>query len=531
MQTIQKLFFSALLIAVSTILRANAIYFLKPSEVMLYLKGALITETAEVDFQKGVQKLTLYHGSDALQTERLTLSSPDGVKIMSIRRYGITAAPQEYLPELRRIHDSINTVVEKIGQLQTEKLILDKELELLNRNMQVSGTQNGLVLEELRKTAEFFRTRLKQIYTELDQIKKRNNELQTEQKQLQERYNMALLSNGVTKTALEVTYFSEKVLSGKLALGYLIAQAGWTPFYNLRAEKLDAPLDLEYMARIRNQSGKDWNKVKILLSSYDPYQYGGLPILQKWYLDFQSKSIQIGLSNQYALKERSVRAENMAADAEEPAVMPVTIVRENALSLQYELGSTYSIPNGAQEETVLIQNKKISGQYRHVSIPKLDRDAFLICSVKNWNTLELLEGMMFMYLEGTYVGNSQVQTRYTGDSLELSMGRDKKVIVNRTKSLEFTKKQLLGSKITENRAYEIRVRNLRSTPIHLDLMDQVPISLRSEIEVSVDELSGASWTKDSGTILWKSDLQANETKTFKLAFTVKYPKDNPVELQ
>lgn len=498
---------------------------------MLYLQGALITETADVQFQKGTQKMTLYHGSDALQTERLTISSPDGVKIMSIRRFNITASPQEYMPELKIIQDSIQFISEKISQLQTEKLILDKELELLNRNMQVSGTQNGLVLEELRKTAEFFRTRLKQIYAESDKITKSSAELQKEQKQLQERFNKALLAIGVTKTAIEVSYFAEKNTSGQLAVGYLLSQAGWSPFYNLRAEKLDAPLDLEYMARIRNLTGKDWNKVKILLSSYDPFQYGGLPVLQNWYLDFQAKSIQIGLSNQYAIREKSARAETMAEDAEEPAAMPVTVIHENALSLQYELGGTYSIPNGSQEETVLIQSKKITGKYKHVSIPKLDRDAFLICSVHNWNALELLEGNMFMYLEGTYVGNSLVQTRYAGDSLELSMGRDKKVIVNRTKSLDFTKKQLLGGKITENRAYEIRVRNLRSTPIQLDLIDQVPISLRSEIEVSVDELSGASWNKDNGRILWKSELQPNDTKTFKLAFSVKYPKDNPVDLQ
>ncbi|MEQ1894638.1 MAG: mucoidy inhibitor MuiA family protein, partial [Planctomycetota bacterium] len=57
---------------------------------------------------------------------------------------------------------------------------------------------------------------------------------------------------------------------GTLELEYLVSNAGWEPYYDLRAKKDLATVELAYRARIFQNTGEDWSEAEVLLSTAQP---------------------------------------------------------------------------------------------------------------------------------------------------------------------------------------------------------------------------------------------------------------------
>jgi len=68
------------------------------------------------------------------------------------------------------------------------------------------------------------------------------------------------------------------------------------------------------------------------------------------------------------------------------------------------------------------------------------------------------------------------------------------------------------------------VKNTKSQAISMTLNDQVPISTRKEIEVDVTEVSGARHDKKTGKLSWNVNLSPGDTKSYRIVYSVKYPK-------
>ena len=164
-------------------------------------------------------------------------------------------------------------------------------------------------------------------------------------------------------------------------------------------------------------------------------------------------------------------------------------------------------------------------------MPKLDKDAFLLANIVGWEQLDLVPGPTNVYFSDTYVGQSYINTRNVGDTLRLSFGRDKKVVISRKLLEEYSDKKVIGNNRKDNYTYEITVKNIRDIPIKLSLFDQIPISQDSDISVSIEETSDADYDETTGRLLWKINLAPGATKKYKLSFTIKYPKGKKITVQ
>src|SRR5690554_3651924 len=113
--------------------------------------------------------------------------------------------------------------------------------------------------------------------------------------------------------------------------------------------------------------------------------------------------------------------------------------------------------------------------YQYYCVPKIDKDAFLIANIVDWEKYNLLEGEANVFFEDTYVGKTLMDVRYASDTLEISLGRDKKVSVNREKIKDYTAKQFIGNKKEETRAWKTTVKNNKNQAINMIILDQVPV--------------------------------------------------------
>lgn len=196
----------------------------------------------------------------------------------------------------------------------------------------------------------------------------------------------------------------------------------------------------------------------------------------------------------------------------------------NKTTVDFEINTPYTIKSDNKNYTVDMEFYELPAFYQYYSVPKVDKEAFLIANILDWEKFNLLEGEANVFFEETYVGKTLLDVRYASDTLEISLGRDKKVSINREKLKDYTIKQFIGSKKEETRAWKTTVKNNKNQAINMIILDQVPVSTIEEIEVNVQNISGAKQSLETGEIKWEFELKPNDKKEFELKYSVKYPK-------
>ena len=201
---------------------------------------------------------------------------------------------------------------------------------------------------------------------------------------------------------------------------------------------------------------------------------------------------------------------------------PIMVERQEITTSRFDIELPYTIASGAQAFSVDIKEITAPAQYQYYVVPKLDRDAFLTAQVSDWESLSLLSGEANLYLEGTFVGKTFINTQTAEDTLSISLGRDKNVSVERIKLKDFSKKAFLSDKTTQSRGYEISVRNKKSTPLSIIIEDQVPLTSSDNFSVSF-EANEAKYDAETGKLTWNLKVDNAKEKKVKFNYTVKYP--------
>jgi hypothetical protein len=220
------------------------------------------------------------------------------------------------------------------------------------------------------------------------------------------------------------------------------------------------------------------------------------------------------------------------AAADKKSTIPIGVDKlENQTNIEFNIAMPYSVPSDGKQYTVEINQLDIRAIYEYAVAPKLSTDVFLTAKLTDWNKYNFLSGEANLFFEGTFIGKSLINTDATTDTLKLSLGTDKNIVVTRTLLKDLSERQSLGSNKKETRDWQIEVKSRKGQPINLLVEDQVPVSQNSSIEVEIQELSGAQLDKLTGKVTWKMTLKPEEDKKLELKYLVKYPKNQSVIIQ
>ncbi len=197
----------------------------------------------------------------------------------------------------------------------------------------------------------------------------------------------------------------------------------------------------------------------------------------------------------------------------------------------HDIKEPYTILSDGKVQTIDIQALKVDAQYEYYAVPKIDRDAFLTAKITDWQDLNLLAGEANLFFEGAYLGKTILDITNAKDTLNISLGRDKGVVIQRNKLKEFTERQFIGTNKKETIAFEIAIRNNKQEPIQIIIKDQFPIATESDMEVEQIETSGGKVSADEGIISWNLQIAPKEEKKLVMKYSVKYPKSKTVVLE
>ncbi len=255
-----------------------------------------------------------------------------------------------------------------------------------------------------------------------------------------------------------------------------------------------------------------------------------------------SATLNISMNeDQVALEEVVVVGYGVSGDASQSLsgrVAGVNVVRKKEqipiaiekrqLTTEFQIDIPYSIPSDNQPYDVNMVEYEIDAFYEYYAVPKLSNNAFLIAKVPNWINYNLLNGTTYIFFKGIYQGESYIDLDTASDTLSISVGRDKDLIISRDIQKDFVSKSISGASKKEQKAWTISIKNNKSIPVNISIEDQYPVSKVDDIKVDLIEYTGARREESTGKLTWDLSLKPAEKKSLDLRYSVRYPTSRSV---
>lgn len=531
-------------LAFSPVLRAAGPVTPKTTEVTVYRAGAKISSQATVKVPAGssevvFENLSPYFNGNSLQV-RIKGDARLNSAVFQMRNPG--PAPEN--PRAQIIRDSLILLGDSGTRINDERDVLNEEAELIRKNQfRVStttgeGARSTLTVEELRALATYYRQRLLEIKNRLLDIEIARRILAKQQQELNTEL-ARLHPNTANRTGeIVLKLDANAAQSLEITCTYLVNNAAWEPLYDLRAAGLDQPLQLVYKANVGNNTGFDWTGVMLHLSSAQPLANNDRPILNPVFVDFRpiavyqerAKGMEQEQVNAYQMAQLNIRADDAAILSE--VVVNAAGAAETGgpdLIASFDLPNPQDIPSDGKEHIFTIDEKEMLAEYEYHAVPKVEPAVFLLAKVTDYGQYNLLPGTANIFFEDTYIGQTWVNPGTISDTLLLSLGRDEQISIKRVQPRDFKeRRKIFGSKIRETYVFEIAIKNNKSVPVAIDIIDQVPVSRQKDIEVNLEDKGGASYTPDFGKLQWKLEVPAGKNQKIRFSYSVEYPKDKRI---
>lgn len=183
----------------------------------------------------------------------------------------------------------------------------------------------------------------------------------------------------------------------------------------------------------------------------------------------------------------------------------------------------YTIPSNNIPTIIRMETYQINANYEYVVLPKLEKKAYISTIIPEWAKYNLLDGPVYIFWNNEFKGQSYLTTNAMKDYVDLSVGADKGITVNREIVQSSSSRQVMISSNKATRTWRITLTNTKSVPVEVVVNDQYPISNDEDIEVELVQCQGASVDKNTGIITWKETLKPGEEKKFDFTYRVKYP--------
>ena len=513
--------------------------------------GADLKHDSKANLTAGMQQLIINNVSLYPDMNTLQVSCPENVTILSYT-HRIYSKPPVVVPPptYQKSYDSIKNYQKQIKVFTNDQAIKNDMIvritKLIENNFTTPDKKN-ISSDELVKLTTYYTDKislLNQQVFDLDEKVININELIAAIYDRLNRMNQDIkpIEQNKPMGQLILQVMSKTAGPADFDFNYFTRNAGWVPTYDIRVKTIDNSFKLVYKAMVSQTTGLNWSGVKLNLSTSNPNQGNTIPVLSPLYLQlyvpvlYNQVSVAAATYSLAAPQLEEVvvtsapmkKEKYLGYDAQKLEVKDFLTLKESQLNTNFEIDLPYDIPSDGIAYSVNIKDEMIPATYQHVAVPKLDNDAFLIAKINNWDSLSLLPGDANIIMDNVYLGKSYLNPNTTDDTLSISMGRDKRIAINRKLVKEYNKVKRNDSKI-ESYTYEITIKNNKKQSIDMNLSDQFPISQTKEIEVTLSESGDAEVDNETGFLKWNVKLKPGESKKYRFSYQLKYPKDKVLQ--
>lgn len=538
----------------------------------IFLRGAELTSTATVDLAKGENEVLFTNVAGNVNASSIVVNATNSVVVTSAifqTSYLRTEAPS---PRIAVLQDSIArlTAQRKLAAFKID--VLDQQISMLENK---SENDKTLPVAELAQMLELIDKKLEGYYLQKNKQDEIVSGIDARIAQLNNNIAEEQAKGVVHGGNILVKLYAEQACTTAVTISYITPDAAWSPLYDIVADNINKPVKFVFKANVYQNSGIQWNNVRLTLSTGNPNESIQAPTLAPWRiayfipqpvvytnpaytgskkpLVYSAQEIKTlattevadiasltpstyqakrgaGISVGGARKTGTlyiidgVQVQNIGEGAQ-PEMSRFVTVDDAGMNTSFDIDLPYTIPADGKAHLVSIRKYELPATYRYYAIPKIDKDVFLQAEVTNWETLDLMPGPANIFFDGTYIGQGNLDTRTVKDTLLISFGRDKKILVKREQDVQKRSMHTIGANIRESFAYTINIRNARKLPIDLVVYDQFPLSNESSIVIENKEAGKGEENETTGIIKWEVSAKPGQSTALKFGYTIKYPKD------
>lgn len=545
----KTLFFIPLFfLAISICAENEVILNSKPKKITVFLSSAQVTRSASFSAEAGITNLVFEGVSPYLDTRSMQATGKGDFIILDVQYRLKEAAPVEPSTQVvpAKIVKSIELLEDSLVQLgfeiddivgKKDALLLEKKTLLSNKFMQ----GNADTIPDLKMAMEYLRKQLNDINNQWNILKRQEFQLRAKKSKMETRLaelkNYNAYQNPVVPQLpvhqIVVTIQSKAAITGSVSVNYTVQNAGWSPSYDIRATSASQPVKLVQKANVYQNTGEDWKDVKLTLSTITPSAGISKPVLPVYYLGYsyymgnvRTRSDDMKLAGAPASMSRSVTESEV--DAGSSAMYTQT--NQTLTNAEYEIDLPYSIPSDGKSHLIAIKEHELKAEFVHYLMPEISKHAWLVAKITDWNNLDLLSATANIYFDGTFVGETTINTGLFSDTLELALGTDRSLVVERKRNKDEQKNAIIGSNVIKTVSYTLNIKNNKLSEVNLVVEDRIPISSDAEIKIEKVNLAGAKHNETSGLLTWKAKVTSGQTKAITFSYTIEYDKNKPLAI-
>uniref|UniRef100_A0A915KZE7 DUF4139 domain-containing protein n=1 Tax=Romanomermis culicivorax TaxID=13658 RepID=A0A915KZE7_ROMCU len=585
---------------------------LPTDRVVVYSDRAEVCKKIKLQLQAGnsevqVENLSKYVINDSIRVEG---QGSDKACILEVKFHDKVVKKDESLhekekqlnEECKRLKEQKREVEQQIERLTKQRTVLDglaKQLGTTNNSpndgesdVENSAKNNGSyhflssglkALEKLDSFLEYYESKTASIDADAVKLERKLEKLNEEIEVVLKNLGNTCCRWNNTVKIVTVMVNAEEACSVVLDLIYVVQRVRWTPSYSVRVQIVEETIKLSYFGSIRQNTGEDWNNVKLTLSTAQPQIGGEIPQLKTTKISFYKPAQQIMLKKKRVgrsgMRGAMAFAKSISAEVEEEALdmdasmeMPVALAKENVTSSSFEIVNRTSIPSDNADHKHIIRQVRTDAIIRQVktvaklghkidanmelihkvtiaiidlkpkfeyrTVPCKSTYAYLVAKMINESVYTLLAGQAAVFVASNFVANTALKPVNVGERFEISLGVDPSIKVEYTAPRKFNEEYgLLSRSNVVTNEQRIHLHNTKTKMVAVSIVEPLPMSTDEKLKVTLLEPTNntkiekgckASLNKQNN-VEWVLTMQPNEKRTLIMKYQVDYPKTESLE--
>ena len=259
------------------------------NKVTVFFTGAQIQHEDKLELKPGKQEIVFQKLTDFIDPNTVQVKAQGDLTILSVRtrkNYEDLKIGNEQMKSLNEKREALKS---NDQTLRDEYTILETDKNLLMRNRDLKGYNDGLKMSELKEAYAFMHQKLTEITTRQSAIENELEDLQKKMNQLEQEIISQRSKPVINYSEIVVEIDVQNETAASFIINYISPRATWKPYYDMRSDGIGKPVRLEAKANVSQSTGIEWKEVDMILSTNDPYQNAQEPTLNPWYIFYNNQ--------------------------------------------------------------------------------------------------------------------------------------------------------------------------------------------------------------------------------------------------